>query len=118
MQKIIIALTFATIGALACATPAAAQSASSGAGDARAEQEQAQLHPWEANQAPEAVPGGIAFGEVYLPGDFASPIEPTGSSGRLMPGAYQALVGAPADHYCQLTHQWTAAGWREDTVCY
>ena len=125
MRKHLITVTFAAIGALAYAAPAAAQAGgSSGAGDARAMQEQAQIHPTEANQAPSAVPGGIAWGEVYLPGAFASPevvepagpaYAPAGRAGVLPP--YEALVGAPLGN-CQPDRDWTGYGWRNVEVCH
>jgi hypothetical protein len=61
MRKHLITLMFAAIGALAFVASAnQAAAGSNGAGDAREAEEQAQMHPTEANQAPDAVSGGIA----------------------------------------------------------
>jgi hypothetical protein len=54
------------IGAFASVTPAAAESA----GDANGMWEQAQTHPYEANQAPDYQPGYTAEGEVHPPGEI------------------------------------------------
>lgn len=56
-------LSIAAIWASACAIPAVAWAM--GAGDANAEANQAQLHPWSPNQAPDWIPNGVPMGEVY-----------------------------------------------------
>jgi hypothetical protein len=58
-------LTALTICAFADVTPAAAFGSS---GDANGMRAQAQIHPDEANQDPDYVPGFVAQGEVYPPG--------------------------------------------------
>jgi hypothetical protein len=61
MRKALVSLaSAAALGALACATPAAAMG-----GDATEEQGQAQLHPNQPEQAPEAAPYGVPKGKVY-----------------------------------------------------
>jgi hypothetical protein len=120
VSKSVIALTFAAIGALAYAAPAIAMGP--GAGDARAEQEQAQLHPYEANQPPEAVPGGVAYGEVYVPqtihsnGFIESLGEALAAPVEVFATPYEALAGAPSGN-CQPIRKWTGSGWRNVTVC-
>jgi hypothetical protein len=52
-----------TVCAFASVTPAAAIGS-----DANGLREQAQMHPNEANQYPDYVPGFVAQGEVYPPG--------------------------------------------------
>ncbi len=67
-------LTLILSTAAACALlagPALAATGDTGnGGDLNARQEQAQLHPWQANLAPLYVPGGVPEGEVY---DSAGP---------------------------------------------
>lgn len=64
-------LSAASICALACLVPGIAAANGS---DANAEANQAQLHPWEANQTGWA-PNGAPVGEVYpaAPGGFIGP---------------------------------------------
>ncbi len=56
-------LSAASICAFASAVPAAAWAM--GGGDANAEADQAQLHPWSPNQTPGWIPNGVPMGEVY-----------------------------------------------------
>jgi hypothetical protein len=56
-------LCTASICAFACAIPAVAWAM--GGGDANAEADQAQLHPWSPDQAPNWIPNGVPMGEVY-----------------------------------------------------
>jgi hypothetical protein len=56
-------LSAASICAFACALPGAAWAM--GGGDANAEADQAQLHPWMPNQTPGWTPYGVPLGEVY-----------------------------------------------------
>jgi hypothetical protein len=53
-------LSSAAVLAVVCATPALANG-----GDANAEANQAQIHPWEANQTPDWTPNEVAVGELY-----------------------------------------------------
>jgi hypothetical protein len=55
-------LSAASICAFVCAIPAAAWAMG---GDANAEADQAQLHPWSPNQTPDWIPNGVPMGEVY-----------------------------------------------------
>lgn len=61
-------LVSAAVFTALCETPALALGA-----DARAEANQAQLHPWEANQTPYWSANDVAIGEVYraVPGESA-----------------------------------------------
>lgn len=62
MRKALVVLVSATtLGGLVCATPAAAIG-----GDATEEQEQANLHPNQPEQAPEAAVHGVPEGKVYF----------------------------------------------------
>ena len=63
-------LSSAAVFAVLCATPAVANG---NGGDANAEANQAQIHPWEANQTPDWAPGQVAVGELYpaVPGEYA-----------------------------------------------
>ena len=63
-------LSSAAVFAVLCATPAVANG---NGGDANAEANQAQIHPWEANQTPDWAPGQVAVGELYpaVPGAHA-----------------------------------------------
>jgi hypothetical protein len=65
------ALTAVSICALGCLVPGMA---AANGGDANAEANQAQLHPWEANQTG-WTPYGVPVGEVYpaAPGGFIGP---------------------------------------------
>ena len=56
-------LSAVSICAFACIIPAAAWAMS--AGDANAEANQAQLHPWSPDQTPDWIPNGVPMGEVY-----------------------------------------------------
>jgi hypothetical protein len=53
-------LSSAAVLAVFCATPALALG-----GDANAEADQAQLHPWSADQTPNWSPNDVAIGELY-----------------------------------------------------
>jgi hypothetical protein len=66
-----VLLFAASFCALACLVPGAA---AANGGDANAEANQAQLHPWEGNQTG-WTPNGVAVGEVYpgAPGGFIGP---------------------------------------------
>lgn len=55
-------LSCTAIFAVLCATPALA---AGNGGDANFEANQAQIHPWEADQTPDWAPGEVALGEVY-----------------------------------------------------
>ena len=55
-------LSAASICAFACAVPTVAWAEG---GDANAEADQAQLHPWSADQTPDWTPYGVPMGEVY-----------------------------------------------------
>ncbi len=62
-QTLTTLLSAASICAFACAIPTAAWAM--GGGDANAEADQAQLHPWSPNQTPDWTPYGVPMGEVY-----------------------------------------------------
>ena len=63
-------LSSAAVLAVLCAPPALA---AGNGGDANGEANQAQIHPWEANQTPDWAPGQVAVGEIYpaVPGQYA-----------------------------------------------
>jgi hypothetical protein len=42
-------------------------------GDANAEADQAQLHPWSPNQTPDWIPNGVPMGEVYAAYAYVAP---------------------------------------------
>ena len=62
-------LSSAAALAFACATPALAGNG----GDANGEANQAQLHPWQADETPDWAPNQVAIGELYpaVPGHNA-----------------------------------------------
>jgi hypothetical protein len=95
MRKAQMALAAAALGALACGTPAAAMG-----GDATEEQEQAQLHPNQPAQAPEAAPYGVEEGKVYYAqapaaGVYGYVEAPPPAAGAIEPppGAFTQTVG-------------------------
>jgi len=68
-HPLIALLSSAAVFAVVCGTPALAGNA----GDPRFEANQAELHPWEANQTPNWSPSERAAGELYpaAPGAYA-----------------------------------------------
>ena len=71
MKRALTALSAASVCALVCLVPGVA---AANGGDANAQANQAQLHPWEANQTG-WTPYGDPVGEVYpaAPGGFVGP---------------------------------------------
>ena len=96
-------LSSAAVLAVLCATPALANGS-----DARAEADQAQLHPWMPNQSPRWYPNDVAIGELY-------PIVP-GAQAFYGPNGVRPLGAmAPPARSCPIVPD--ATNGRETVVC-
>jgi len=96
-------LSSAAVFAVLCATPALANG-----GDANFEADQAQIHPWSTDQAPDWTPHDVAVGELYprVPGAQAF----YGPNGVRPLGAMTAPTRT-----CPIVHDVTNG--RETVVC-
>ena len=97
-------LSSAAAFAVLCQTPALAGNGN----DARFEADQAQMHPWAADQSPDWSPNEVAVGELYpkVPGAQAF----YGPNGERPLGAMNAVTRS-----CPIVHD--ASNGRETVVC-
>jgi hypothetical protein len=105
MKSVLIALlSSAAVFAVLCETPALAGNGN----DARFEADQAQIHPWAADQSPDWTPHDVAVGELYpkVPGAQAF----YGPNGERPLGAMNAVTRS-----CPIVKDTTNG--RETVVC-